>query len=373
MSDRDVQIHVNAVSQITGGGATVAQRLAPHLARQRPSWRFFLFTTVPVRFDPPAPANLVPVVLPALRSVLPRLLWEQTVLPRMVRRQRSGALVQMGGFVAAASAVPQIAAWQNSFLCSRDPFRRALLEATYNRTGSLLHALSMRKAEMNVFPTRFSLEECVASGHALGARRTAIHFGVDLPPRDRSLEISRHTDRAIAVGDIYRHKNYETLFDALDLYRQHHREPLAIEIAGKTINGPYQQALLQSVAERGLTDSVKFLGALSSEQVRERYRRALFYVTTSRLESFGLPPLEAMAHGTPVIASRAGSLPEVVGDAAWLVDPLDAQEIANALYRLRMDGQLRATLREKGFERIRAFSWERCAAEYLSVIEAALR
>jgi glycosyltransferase involved in cell wall biosynthesis len=89
-------------------------------------------------------------------------------------------------------------------------------------------------------------------------------------------------------------------------------------------------------------------------------------------EGFGLPPLEAMAAGCPAIVSRAASLPEVCGDAALYFDPLDSGSLAEAIQRLLHQPELRATLRCRGLERARQFTWERSAAAVLTVLERLL-
>ena len=88
------------------------------------------------------------------------------------------------------------------------------------------------------------------------------------------------------------------------------------------------------------------------------YRLAGVFVFPSLYEGFGLPPLEAMASGTPVVTSNVSSLPEVAGDAALLVDPYDPTAIADGIYRVLNDEQLRRDLRRKGLDRARQFSWE---------------
>jgi len=90
----------------------------------------------------------------------------------------------------------------------------------------------------------------------------------------------------------------------------------------------------------------------------------------SLYEGFGLPVLEAMACGVPVICSNASSLPEVAGEAAILFDPLDVEGMAAAMERVLGDEELRAELRARGLERARGFSWEKCARETLAVLEA---
>jgi glycosyltransferase involved in cell wall biosynthesis len=104
---------------------------------------------------------------------------------------------------------------------------------------------------------------------------------------------------------------------------------------------------------------VRFFGFVPDKTLAVLYRLARVFVFPSLYEGFGLPPLEAMASGTPVITSDVSSLPEVVGDAALLIDPLDPAAIADAMRRVLMDSELHGQLRQKGLIRVREFSWER--------------
>jgi glycosyltransferase involved in cell wall biosynthesis len=106
---------------------------------------------------------------------------------------------------------------------------------------------------------------------------------------------------------------------------------------------------------------VRVLGFVPDQTLQILYHLASVFVFPSLYEGFGLPPLEAMACGTPVVTSNASSLPEVVGDAAVLVDPYDARSIAEGIRRVLVDDQLRADLSARGEERARSFSWEQAA------------
>jgi len=108
---------------------------------------------------------------------------------------------------------------------------------------------------------------------------------------------------------------------------------------------------------------VRFLGFLPDETLSAVYRLASVFVFPSLYEGFGLPPLEAMACGTPVVTSNVSSLPEVTGDAALLVDPTDASAIAAAITRVVTEPALREELRARGLARARQFSWERSVKE----------
>jgi glycosyltransferase involved in cell wall biosynthesis len=106
---------------------------------------------------------------------------------------------------------------------------------------------------------------------------------------------------------------------------------------------------------------VRFFGFVPDHTLAALYRLASVFAFPSLYEGFGLPPLEAMACGTPVVTSRISSLPEVVGDAALLVDPYSVDDIAGALDRVLGDDALRASLVARGRARVQDFSWERSA------------
>ena len=121
-------------------------------------------------------------------------------------------------------------------------------------------------------------------------------------------------------------------------------------------------ALRRAVHRHQLHKYVRFLGYLPEETLAVMYRLAGVFVFPSLYEGFGLPPLEAMASGTPVVTSNVSSLPEVAGDAAVLVDPYDPHSIVDGIRRVLTDPALAQELRIKGLVRAREFSWERSVA-----------
>jgi glycosyltransferase involved in cell wall biosynthesis len=118
-------------------------------------------------------------------------------------------------------------------------------------------------------------------------------------------------------------------------------------------------SLRRSVEAAGVRQDVRFFGFVPERTLAALYRLASVFAFPSLYEGFGLPPLEAMACGTPVLTSRLSSLPEVVGDAALLVDPYDVDDIASGLARILEDAELRARLVVAGRQRAQHFSWER--------------
>jgi glycosyltransferase involved in cell wall biosynthesis len=167
------------------------------------------------------------------------------------------------------------------------------------------------------------------------------------------------------TGNIKPHKNIDRLIEAFSLLRQRGFEHVKLIIIGDEIS-KYPN-LRRLVHRFQLHQHVRFLGFVSDATLSVLYRLAAVFVFPSLYEGFGLPPLEAMALGTPVITSNVSSLPEVVGDAAVLIDPTDATAIAGAMARVLGDEALRTELTRRGLERVAAFSWTRSVARVREV------
>ena len=159
------------------------------------------------------------------------------------------------------------------------------------------------------------------------------------------------------VGTIEPRKNLTTLLEAF-----HHllaTYDLRLVIVGK--KGWLYERFFRRLRELGLENRVLFTGYVPDEDLPAIYSAADLFVFPSLYEGFGLPVLEAMACGTPVICSNTSSLPEVAGDAALLVDPTDARALTGAMEQVLTNERLWATLRAKGMERARGFTWEKAA------------
>jgi glycosyltransferase involved in cell wall biosynthesis len=201
-----------------------------------------------------------------------------------------------------------------------------------------------------------------------------IYNGIDErfwnPPDEEDMERVRQryqlTDPFILyAGNIRPHKNLERLIDAFQQLRREGFDELKLLIIGDEISK--YATLRRAVHRHKLHKHVRFLGFVPDRTLAALYRLAAVFVFPSLYEGFGLPPLEAMASGTPVVTSNVSSLPEVVGDAALLVDPYDCEAIAGAIRMALTDEVLRADLRARGLARAREFSWSRAAARVLEI------
>jgi glycosyltransferase involved in cell wall biosynthesis len=165
-----------------------------------------------------------------------------------------------------------------------------------------------------------------------------------------------HDEFVLYAGNVKPHKNLERLIQAFDLVRKQGLDHLKLVLIGDDISK--YTALRRAVHQYNLHKYVRFLGYMPEETLAVMYRLAGVFVFPSLYEGFGLPPLEAMASGTPVVTSNVSSLPEVAADAAVLVDPYDPRAIADGIYRVLTDERLRRDLVHKGIARAGMFSWE---------------
>jgi glycosyltransferase involved in cell wall biosynthesis len=194
------------------------------------------------------------------------------------------------------------------------------------------------------------------------------HFSVT-PPEETVARVRERYQLdypfVLYVGNIKPHKNLVRLIEAFNALRAGDLEDLKLLIIGDEISK--LPALRLAVHRYKLHKHVRFLGYVPDDQLAVLYRLASVFVFPSLYEGFGLPPLEAMASGTPVVTSNVSSLPEVVGDAAVLVDPHDVDSIVDGLRTVLTDPLRAEEMRRKGLARAREFSWERSVVRTLEV------
>jgi alpha-1,3-rhamnosyl/mannosyltransferase len=168
------------------------------------------------------------------------------------------------------------------------------------------------------------------------------------------------------LGSNKPHKNLVRLIEAWRIVTSSFQLPASCLIVAGVWDERYPEVKLRA-AELGLGDRVIFLGPVAESDLPALYSGATLFAFPSIYEGFGLPVLEAMACGVPVVCSNVSSLPEVAGAAALLVDPLDVDGLAAAIGRVLADGNLRAELRQKGVAQAARFTWEETARRTLAI------
>ncbi|HEY3342878.1 MAG TPA: glycosyltransferase family 1 protein [Anaerolineae bacterium] len=214
-------------------------------------------------------------------------------------------------------------------------------------------------------------------------RITTIHSGVD----ERFSPLLQHSDEAarirlkyglgdasfiLAVGTLQRRKNHLTLVRAFAELARGSTVPKNLQLVIAGGKGWLYDDVVAEVSALGLQERVCFTGFVDDADLPALYRAAAVFAFPSLYEGFGLPPLEALACGVPVVTSNASSLPEVVGDAGLMVDPLDVQGLAAALGRALTDLDWRAEAIARGTQRAAQFTWQRAAQQLLDVYEQVL-
>lgn len=234
---------------------------------------------------------------------------------------------------------------------------------------------AVRRAQHIIVPSESTKQDLVGLLGVAPNRVTVIYEAADpefapIPVEPARCEVAAKyrlpETFVLFVGTIEPRKNVDGLLRAFrNLLDRYPKEQVGLAIAGS--QGWLYDDVLRLVKELKLDEAVYFLGRVPDPDLHKLYVAARCHVHPAHYEGFGLPPLEAMASGTPTIVSNTSSLPEVVGDAALLVNPEDWEELAVAMHRLLTDDQLHQTLREKGLRRAAGFSWELTAEKTLHV------
>ncbi|MBC7926393.1 MAG: glycosyltransferase family 4 protein [Bryobacteraceae bacterium] len=169
------------------------------------------------------------------------------------------------------------------------------------------------------------------------------------------------------VGKLQARKNIVRLIDAYALYRKRSADPVKLLLAGNPTGStaPIEEAIRRN----DLGNEVIRIGYVPEDCLNALYSAARMFLFPSLHEGFGIPLLEAMTCGTPVLTSNTTSLPEIAADAAVLVDPLSIEDMADGMLRLDRSPELRFQLVQKGFQRVREFTWEKCARTTLGVYQ----
>lgn len=240
----------------------------------------------------------------------------------------------------------------------------------FRRTFGRLTREVVARAHHVIVPSRYLKEEVVRTCGVEARKISVVPHGVEMgdAPAVAEVEALRrsigHAGRLLlTVGSIERRKNLANVARAL---RALPADVRLLQVGGA---GYGAEEVLQAIDDAGVRDRIVRLGYQPPHAVRKLYGLADALIFPSLEETFGLPVLEAMAAGIPVITSRGSALPEIAGDAALLIDPDDPEEMAAALRRVLEDESLRAELVRRGRARAQEFPWSRTARETLAVYE----
>ena len=301
------------------------------------------------------------------RNRVGRVLYQNTIYPALMRSVDMHALLATCNVLPFATPVPAVVVVQSVQFYERassySTWRRAYLRSTVAR--------SVRRAEAVICLSEASKSELV-NLIDIGEEKVFVVYhglpatsdrGNDAGPSESGLP-----PYILYVSHLAAYKNIFRLLEAYSRLRQEHHIIHRLRVIGPETEFTVLDVQRKAV-ELGVGGFVDVVGPVSQDQLRHQYEYADLFVYPSLHETFGLPPLEAMAAGCPVVAANASSIPEIVGDAAELVDPLDVDSIAHGMSLVLFDIQRRKHLIERGRSRIQEFTWERAGQRTLDILK----
>ncbi len=314
--------------------------------------------------------------LPTQKPVL-RIFWEQFIQPLALRRAGVDLLHALAFVAPLAAPCPFVlTVYDLSFLRYPEAFR------PFNRWYlSRFTAHSVKRARAIMTISESTRQDVINLLGAPPDRVQTIYCGVDdkfrpLPEAEiAAFKAARRLPDTflLFLGTLEPRKNVDGLIRAYAHWRKYEQNAPPLILAGG--KGWYYNKIFELVEALNLTESIRFPGYISPKELPLWYNAASLFVYPSHFEGFGLPVLEAMACGRPVITSSVSSLPEVAGadgSAARLIDPTNTEALAGAMAQLMSQPDLRASMSERGLARAARFSWEKTATETVAVYKKVL-
>jgi glycosyltransferase involved in cell wall biosynthesis len=252
------------------------------------------------------------------------------------------------------------------------PYRRDWLRRYFYRRSAIAAArvLTVSAFSASEIASAYGVPRSWITVTPLGVHPT---FGAGDPNLARDLPANVTEPFLLHVGDLHERRNLPMLVDALLAARRHVGALAALSLVVVGLDRGVSEGLCEMARDAGTPEAVVALGVVDEGRLHALYRGATALVYPSLYEGFGLPLIEAMASGTPVIASREASMPEVLGDAGLLLDPYDSASWRDAIIRIVNDESLRDDLRARGLARAATYTWQRTARLTLDVYREAAR
>jgi len=365
-----IGINASIVGENPTGLGIYSIRLIQELDRLRRD--FCVYSSAPEAF-PGLRASVLPA--PAAGSPgrgagghLVRLLWLQSLLRVRARRSRLRLLLNTVPEGILSSTIPQVTVVHDLLPLAFPPeYPRQQYYFRYFVPRIL------RSSKVVVTDSEYTRRAVIDRYGLPSGQVRVVYPGYNPDVYYQSDGLSSHSrsnkgEYVLYVGNLLPHKNVLRLLDAVAILRR--RRPVRLVIRGEG-RPAYARAVRARVETLGLDEAVSIRGYTTEKTMRDLYTGAACLVLPSLGEGFGLPVLEAMACGTPVVTTRVASIPEVAGDAAILVDAHDAIALADALHRVVTDRGLREELRGRGLLQAKRFDWAQTAAQMSRLLDTA--
>ncbi len=386
-----MHLFINALAASSGSGPTYVRNVAPQIANAQ-NLRATILLRPELRQQLGDYANVEFIEHEAPANAGSRFLYEQKVVPDLLRSSRADVLISAGNFALRKCPIPQVLLSGNSLYLSADFFRDLRKRRDYRLWLDTIikekfAKQSIKWANVTVAPTEAFAKQL---RNWSPGKVVAIHHGFDPDTffRDDTplgseiegkLDATEGDLRLLFVSHYNYYRNFETLFRALLLIKSqlpNRKVKLLLTCRLRTEDNPGHydaDAAGRLVKELGVEADIVELGMVPYDQLHHVYRRCNVYVTAAYAESFAHPLVEAMASGCPVIASDLAAHQEVCGDAAQYFSRFSAQELANRIVDFSLDEKIAAQMKSKGLDRARDFSWARHVSSLVALSASILR
>ncbi|MBT6049820.1 MAG: glycosyltransferase [Candidatus Scalindua sp.] len=309
----------------------------------------------------------------SIQNNILRILWEQIILPIYSRKDRLDLFHYTDHALSLFQSPQQVIITVHDIAYIRFP---DLLNKSRQIYKKYILRESIKRASIIVADSYSTKRDIVEFFGINEEKIKVVHLGVESRFRpignvkEYRLKNKLHSKMILNVGTLEPRKNVITLMKAFKKLREKGFEAYKLVIAGE--KGWLYTQIFKEVEHSGLKNEILFLGVVKDEDLPALYNCADIFVYPSLYEGFGLPPLEAMACGIPVVTSNTSSLPEVIGDAGIMVDPDDVNSLCETMCNLLTDKELRCQMSKNGLKRAKLFSWEKAANEILEIYDDAL-
>lgn len=375
-----MRIGINALFMIpggVGGSETYLRNLITHLGRTDQTNEYVVFTNKEsANTFRLTCGNFREILCPIRATFRPaRVIYEQLFLPLQAKKHDIEVLHSPGYTAPTIAPCPSVVTiYDLNFLRHPEDFSR--LSAL---TLSVLVPMAAKRCDMIITLSKNSMRDIAA---ALDVPEKKVRVIYPAPSESVSAHNGSRVDQVrqrygirrkfiLSVAASHPHKNLCRLVEAYHILRKEHSIEHQLVLVG--LKGRDHPRLLDMIAKLSLESDVVVTGWISEGHLKSLYQAADLFAFPSLYEGFGIPVLEAMKHGVPVVASNASSLPEASGNATLVMDPYDVSQIAETILAALQNPELRTSLAERGERQANRFSWERAARQTLSVYAEAMR
>ena len=370
-----MRIAIDGSAAMVGGSATYMFNLLPALAQiDQENEYIIICTQSQTKWVIELPGNFRYERIPThWKKAAKRIWWMQTKLPKFLKENQIDVLYSLNDQTSFFAPCSVVLAIRNLVPYTSPNVTEGLKGKLRLLLLRILTQISVWKTSKVIFVSNISKEIISKKLGIPDKKSIVIHHGLSELFRVSATvnsQFKKYQPYVLSVSTIYRHKNYVPLIRAFAKLLKKYGLSYNLLIAGRTVHREYFAEMKKIIADEGIGSHVQLLGEIEYSKIPALYAGARLFAFPSYLETFGLPLVEAMASGVPVVCSNASVMTEICGDAALYFDPLDIDGMIKVMYESLTDTSLWEKMHRRGLERAKEFSWIKTAQRVLDVLKS---